>query len=166
MKIALLCTVAIGVAIGVWLPASPRAGPAAPAPVTAAAVVVSEPREDPPVDTVLTRSPGGHFYAVVQVNGEPVRFIVDTGASVVAMTEADARRAHIVFDRNEFVPVGKGAAGIVQGKEVAIDRMVLDGKSARGLRGIVMADSEMSLLGQNYLQGLDVAIKGDTMTLR
>lgn len=163
MKIALLCTVAVGVAIGLSLPASPLVGPAAPAAVAAA---VAEPEEDPPVDTVLKRSPGGHFYAVVQLNGEPVRFIVDTGASVVAMTEADARRAHIVFDPNEFVPVGKGAAGIVRGKEVAIDRVTLDGKSARGLRGIVLADSEMSLLGQNYLRNLDVTIKGDVMTLR
>jgi aspartyl protease family protein len=160
MKIALLCTVAVGVAIGLWLPASPSAAP----PVAAAAVAAED--EDPPVETVLKRSPGGHFYAVVEVNGEPIRFIVDTGASVVAMTEADAKRAHIVFDRGEFEPIAKGAAGIIQGKEVAIDRLMLDGKSARGLRGIVMADSEMSLLGQNYLRNLAVTIKGDTMTLR
>ena len=162
MKIALLCTVAVGVAIGLSLPASPPSAP----PVAAAATVAAEPQEDPPVETVLKRSPGGHFYAVAQVNGEPIRFVVDTGASVVAMTEADAKRAHIVFDRGDFEPVGRGAAGIVRGKEVAIDRVVLDGKSARGLRGIVMADSEMSLLGQNYLRNLDVAIKGDVMTLR
>ncbi|WP_375404396.1 TIGR02281 family clan AA aspartic protease [uncultured Sphingomonas sp.] len=163
MKIALLCTVVVGVVIGVSLPVSPPAG--SPGPVTVAAVAAAEP-EDPPVDTVLKRSPGGHFYAVVEVNGEPIRFLVDTGASVVAMTQADAKRAHIIFDQGDFVAVGKGAAGVVRGKEVAIDRIVLDGKTARGLRGIVMADSEMSLLGQNYLRNLDVAIKGDTMTLR
>ena len=162
MKIALLCTVAVGVAIGLWLPASPPVGPAAPV----AAAAVAEAEDDAPVETVLKRSSGGHFHAVVEVNGEPIRFIVDTGATVVAMTEADAKRAHIVFDRNDFAAIGQGASGVVQGKEVAIDRIVLDGKSARGLRGIVMADSEMSLLGQNYLRGLDVAIKGDTMTLR
>ena len=161
MKLALFCTVAVGVAIGVSLPASPPKA----LPVTADATV-DEIGEDPPLDTVLKRSPGGHFYAVVEVNGEPIRFIVDTGASVVAMTEADAKRAHIVFDPGDFEPIGKGAAGIVEGKEVAIDSLVLGGKSARGLRGIVMADSEMSLLGQNYLRNLDVAIKGDTMTLR
>lgn len=160
MKIALLCTVAVGVAIGLWLPASPPAAP------PAAAAAVAEAEEDPPVDTVLKRSPGGHFYAVVEVNGEPIRFLVDTGASVVAMTQADAKRAHIAFDRGDFEPVGKGAAGIVQGARVAIDRISLDGKSAQGLRGMVLADSEMSLLGQNYLRNLDVTIKGDTMTLR
>jgi aspartyl protease family protein len=162
MKIALLCTVAVGVVIGVSLPASSPSGSVTPA----AAADTADAEEDPPVDTVLKRSPGGHFYAVVEVNGEPIRFLVDTGASVVAMTQADAKRAHVAFDRGDFEPVGKGAAGIVQGARVAIDRISLDGKSAQGLRGMVLADSEMSLLGQNYLRNLDVTIKGDTMTLR
>jgi aspartyl protease family protein len=135
MKIALLCTVAVGVVIGVSLPASPPSGSATPA----AAADTADAEEDPPVDT---------------------------GASVVAMTQADAKRAHVAFDRGDFEPVGKGAAGIVQGARVAIDRISLDGKSAQGLRGMVLADSKMSLLGQNYLRNLDVTIKGDTMTLR
>jgi aspartyl protease family protein len=45
---------------------------------------------------VLPRGPDGHFYADAQVNGATVRFLVDTGATVVVLTPADAhkRRPH------------------------------------------------------------------------
>lgn len=159
MKLALACVVAIGVAIGVSLPAaSPRAAPP-PAPVAAAV-------EESPRETVLDRSPGGHFYAVAHVNGEPIRFIVDTGASTIAFSEADAKRARIPFDRGGFTPVGRGASGVVNGQEVTVGEITLDGKKGEDLRGIVMEGADMSLLGQNYLRRLDVRIKGDTMTLR
>lgn len=157
MKLALASVVAIGVAIGVSLPAAPPR--AAPAPIVARV-------EDAPRETVLDRSPGGHFYAVAEVNGEPIRFIVDTGASTIAFSEADAKRAHLPFDRADFRPVGRGASGVVSGQEVTVGEIALDGKKGEGLRGVVMEGAEMSLLGQNYLRHLDVQIKGDTMTLR
>ncbi len=162
MRLALFTMVVVGVGIGAAMPAPrPKAAP------TAAAAVVPARAAQKPVDTVLERSPGGHFYAVAEVNGEPIRFIVDTGASTVAFTLEDARRAKIPFDPGEFDAVAKGAAGIVRGQEVRVDRVVLDGKEATGLRGIVMEGSEMSLLGQNYLRHMNsVEIRGDTMTLR
>lgn len=158
MKLALAVVVAIGVAIGVSLPAASPRAVTQPAPV---AVDKEAPRE-----TVLERSPGGHFYAVAEVNGEPIRFIVDTGASTIAFSEADAKRARLPFDRASFRPVGRGASGIVNGQEVTVGEIALDGKKGQGLRGVVMEGAEMSLLGQNYLRRLDVRISGDTMTLR
>lgn len=159
MKLALLVMIVVGVAIGASMPVpTPRA---APTEVAAAPDAGGSPRE-----TVLERSSGGHFYAVAEVNGEPIRFLVDTGASTVAFSEEDARRAKLEFDPNSYQPVGRGAAGIVHGQEVRVGRLALDGKEAQDLRAVVMQDSEMSLLGQNYLRRLDVRISGDTMTLR
>src|SRR5438045_856312 len=43
----------------------------------------------------IPRSPDGHFYLDAQVNGAQVHFLVDTGASMVALTAADAQRAGI-----------------------------------------------------------------------
>src|SRR5688572_11047258 len=43
----------------------------------------------------LDRAPDSHFYAEAEVNGVPVRFLVDTGATSVLLTAEDARRAGI-----------------------------------------------------------------------
>lgn len=161
MKLALLSVVVAGIAIGVALPAAKRP-PSAPVPVVAAATA-----RDVPVPTVIDRSASGHFLAVADVNDEPIRFIVDTGADTVALTLDDARRAHVPFDRSQFQIIGKGAAGYVRGQEVRIANLVLDGKRATDVRAVVMADSDMSLLGHTFLRQIDtVNISGDTMTLK
>ena len=163
MKIALLLFVVTGIGIGISIPvARPRpVGPAAP---VAAAVVATPER---PVETVLERSGGGHFYTAVDVNDEPIRFLVDTGASTVALTVEDARRAHVVFDPAQFTVIGKGASGDVRGQEVRIASIVLDGKRASDISGVVLEHSDISLLGQSYLRHVGtVEIKGDQMRLR
>jgi aspartyl protease family protein len=161
MKLALLLVTVTGIAIGLALPGGKRTAP----PVAAAAA--AEPAESPPVDTVLDRSPSGHFLAVANVNGEPTRFIVDTGADIVALTMEDAKRAHIAFDPSQFQIVGRGASGDVRGQEVRIAKIDLDGKRATEVRGVVLEGSDMSLLGHSYLRRIaDVQIKGDQMILR
>jgi aspartyl protease family protein len=157
MKFALLAVTVIGIAAGL---AIPTAHPAAVAPAAAAPV-------DTPVATVLDRAASGHFLTVADVNKEPIRFVVDTGADIVALTQEDARRAHVAFDPGAFTVVGKGASGPVRGQEVRIASIVLDGKRASDVHGVVLEQSDMSLLGQSYLRHIDsVQIKGDTMTLR
>jgi aspartyl protease family protein len=147
--------------------AAPPVAAAVPAPATPSPPAPPPPAEAPPVETVLDRSPGGHFIAVADVNGEPTRFVVDTGADTVALTMADATRAHIAFDPTQFRVVGRGASGDVRGQEVQIDRIVLDGKEATALRGVVLEGSDISLLGHSYLRSIsDVQIKGDRMILR
>ena len=159
MKIVLSLVVVAGIAIGLAIPVAKRA------PVAAA--VAAAPGEDVPVDTVLDRAASGHFLAVADVNGEPIRFVVDTGADMVALTEEDARRAHVAFDPYQFEVVGKGAAGPVRGQEVRIGKIVLDGKRATDVYGVVLEGADVSLLGHSYLRHIsDVQIKGDKMTLR
>lgn len=115
----------------------------------------------------LEREADGHFYADVEINGQPVHFVVDTGASGIALTQDDARRAGIYFASNEFTVVGRGASGDVRGATVSIDRARLGHKQVEDLGGIVMEGGGQSLLGQNFLSRFDsVEIRGDTMTLR
>jgi aspartyl protease family protein len=165
MKILFTMVVVVGIAIGLAIPVAKT-----PAPVAAALAAVpasaAVPAEDVPVDTVLDRSERGHFLAVADVNGEPIRFVVDTGADMVALTEEDARRAHVDFDPNQFVVVGKGAGGPVRGQEVRIGKIVLDGKRATDVFGVVLEGADVSLLGHSYLRHIsDVQIKGDKMIL-
>ncbi|HSI20095.1 MAG TPA: TIGR02281 family clan AA aspartic protease [Sphingomonas sp.] len=157
MKVALLAVVIVGIAAGL---AIPTARPVAVAPASAAPA-------DTPVATVIDRAASGHFLAVADVNEEPIRFVVDTGADIVALTQEDARRAHVDFDPLAFDVIGHGASGEVRGQEVRIESIVLDGKRASNVHGVVLEGGEVSLLGQSYLRHIaNVQIQGDTMTLR
>jgi aspartyl protease family protein len=114
---------------------------------------------------VLERSGGGHFYANVEVNGELIRFIIDTGATGVSLTERDAERVGIALNPGSYTQVGMGAGGPVHGQVVRLDRVSLDGKEVRGLTGMVPQGSDMHLLGQEYLNQFSVEMRGGTMRI-
>ncbi len=115
----------------------------------------------------LQREYNGHFYADVQINGSPVRVLVDTGASGIALSRDDAQRAGLAVSAGMFDVVGKGADGDVHGEYVTLDRVSLGDKTAEGVHAIVLDSGEQSLLGQSFLSKFDsVEIKGDTMVLR
>ena len=151
----LLFVVAAGVAIGVAWPSGDQQSKA----------VVAETGE--PRETVLEREANGHFYVDAKVNGELVHFIVDTGATGVALTEEDARRVGLAFSPSEFEYVGEGAAGPVRGKLVTIDTIEVDGKTVEDVSGAVLQGGDLSLLGQSYLSRMgEVQMRGDYMVLR
>lgn len=115
----------------------------------------------------LIRSPDGHFYAEAQVNGTPIQFLIDTGASGVALSADDARRAGLSFSSGEFSSVGSGASGEVRGKLITLDRVTLGGKSVDNVSGAILEGSEMSLLGQSFLTRMgSIEITGDRMVIR
>lgn len=119
-------------------------------------------------ETVLERQPDGHFYADAQVNGRSVRFMVDTGATSIALTREDAARAGVDFDPSRFVVVGSGASGPVRGQRVKIADMRLDLKQAANVDAAVLDEGlSVSLLGQSFLSRLgSVQIERDRMILR
>lgn len=160
MRWGFLSVIAIGIVIGVMAPVK-----RAPAPVAAVAAA-SEP-VDVPVETVIRPDNRGHFFAFAEVDGEMTKFLVDTGADMVALTLDDARRAGVKFDPDQFEVVARGAAGDVMGQRVMIDDIVLDGKRVRDVHAAVIEDLDVSLLGQSYLRKLrSVHLTGDEMRLR
>jgi aspartyl protease family protein len=163
MQKAFLLVVAAGIVIGLAWPSDRSTAPTAP--VVSAAAASDEGDQEEPKETVLQRSGGGHFYADVEVNGELVRFLVDTGATGVALTERDAERVGLAFDRGEYEQVGTGASGPVRGKFVTLDKVSLDGKAVRKVEGAILEGSEVSLLGQNYLGQFSIEMRGDTMRI-
>ena len=153
----LLCVVAIGAALGYMLPTG---GATAPEPVATAAAGQSR-------ETLLERRSNGHFYVEAMVNEQPVDFVVDTGASTVALTVRDARRLNIGFDPSRFTTVGTGASGPVRGQQVKLDVVDIDGKRVSQVRGVVLEGLDVSLLGQSYLSRISsVQMNGDYMSLR
>lgn len=161
MRLAFLSVVAVGIVIGVMAPVK-----RAPAPAPVVAVAEAQPA-DVPVETVIRPDSNGHFFAFAQVDGETIRFVVDTGADMVALTLDDARRAKVKFDPDQFDVVARGASGDVMGQRVVIEDIVLDGKRVRDVHGAVIEDLDVSLLGQSYLRKLrSVHMAGDEMRLR
>ncbi|WP_375398257.1 TIGR02281 family clan AA aspartic protease [uncultured Sphingomonas sp.] len=161
MKYAFLAVSVAGIAIGLAMPSGKKQAIAAAPPPLAAGEV------DAPRETVIERSDNGHFYTVADVNGEPIKFVVDTGATTVALTLADARRIGLKVDPAEFDVVGSGASGAVRGVEVTLRDLVLDGKRASEVHAVVLEGLTISLLGQSYLRKLDtVSITSDSMKLR
>ena len=113
----------------------------------------------------ITRSFDGHFYVTAQVNGVPIRFMIDTGASMVALSAEDADRARVPMDGQ--VGIARGAGGDVELTQTRIDSITVGGLTARAVRGAVIDQLDHSLLGQTFLSQLQsVEISGDTMTLR
>ena len=118
-------------------------------------------------ELVLDRRTDGHFYADVEVNGVPISMLVDTGASSVALTAEDARRAGIATSIGMNEVIGEGAGGAVQGELVTIERVRLAGIEQSGVQAAVLKGGSTSLLGQSVLRDFDsVEIRGDQMHLR
>ena len=154
---ALIFVLLLGAGIGLMWPSGEAEPPTA-------AVAMTEPAK--PKETVLERSHGGHFYVDAEVNGQLVHFVVDTGATSVALTVDDARRIGLPFSTGEFEVVGSGASGPVRGKSVMLDKVSVDGKEVRGVSGAVLEGLGISLLGQSYLSRIGgVEMSGDYMRL-
>jgi aspartyl protease family protein len=115
----------------------------------------------------LTRDENGYFYADVQINGAPVHMLVDTGATVIALSRDDARMAGIATSIGMNDVVGEGADGVVKGEQVMIDRVTLGDKTVEALPAIVLNSGGQSLLGQSFLSRFaSVHIEGNKMVLR
>ena len=115
----------------------------------------------------LKREPDGHFYADVEINNMPIRILVDTGASGIALTRDDARRAGLPVSVGMFDVVGEGASGDVHGEYVKLDTVRLGKETAREVPAVILDGGNQSLLGQSFLRQFDtVEIKGDRMILR
>jgi aspartyl protease family protein len=115
----------------------------------------------------LQRDSDGHFYADVQINGTPVHMLVDTGATQIALSRADASSAGIATSIGMPEVVGEGADGAVHGEVVKLDRVTLGPRTAEDMRAVVLNGGEQSLLGQSFLSEFDsVEIRVDTMVLK
>lgn len=119
-------------------------------------------------EVTLDRRDDGHFYAEAMVEGTPVQFLVDTGASTIALTGRDAEAIGIYWSEDDIVPVARGAGGMVHGVQVTLNDVRVGDFEAHGIEAAVIPEGlPISLLGQSFLRQVpDVAIQGDMMVLR
>ena len=103
-------------------------------------------------EIVLKRQEDGHFYASPSVNSVPIHALVDTGASVVALTGSDAEAIGLNWDPGAVRAVGRGANGTVMGVRVRLDRVELGNFDVHDVDAIIIPEGlDVTLLGQSFL---------------
>lgn len=109
----------------------------------------------------------GHFHLTARVNGTDIRFIVDTGASSIALGPGDARRVGIDPDDLAYVGSAMTANGRVQTAPVTIDTLEIGDIMDRNVRAWVIGGQlDGSLLGMSYLRTFArVSFEGDLLIL-
>lgn len=119
-------------------------------------------------EVVLTRGSNDHFYTDVTINGNgSAIFMVDTGASMVALSPVDAQNLGLPVDPSKFEVVAEGASGPVRGQPLMLDSVEVGGIKVNNVYAVILENSELSLLGQSYLGKVDqVSIAGDYLSLR
>jgi aspartyl protease family protein len=107
----------------------------------------------------------GHFFMDGAVNGGPVRFIVDTGATMVALPASEARRLGVDYRKGQ-PGLTNTAGGVVQTFRVRFDRVRLGDIELSGVEGVVIEQGlDIALLGMSFLNRLEMKRDGQTMTL-
>ena len=104
----------------------------------------------------VPRGPGGHYDVTLDVNGAPVRFVVDTGATDVVLSHDDAERAGLDLDGLIYTGEAMTANGTVQVAGVTLDEVRLGTFVDHDVRAAV-TDGGLgaSLLGMRYLERFD-----------
>lgn len=128
-------------------------------PRTAEAAVVIAPAHAPAtVDAApgqpaqIARSADGHYWAEADIDGRAVRVLVDTGASVVALTRADAQRLGLRLSASDFTQTVETASGPVKAAPVELDHVAVAGARVTKVRALVVEKGlPHSLLGMSYL---------------
>lgn len=126
----------------------------------------SHAQEDENGVLTLYRSDDTHFYLDAQISGQRVRFLVDTGATIVALTQADARRIGLAPERLTFNRAINTAAGQSLAAAITLPELHIGTTVLRDVEVLVMRDGGRSLLGMNALNAFDrIEVSGRTLTL-
>lgn len=117
-------------------------------------------------ELVISRGDDGQFHLDVDVNGQALSFMVDTGADMVALTVDDARRIGIVVEPQQFRQVGMGAGGAVRGQPIQLETLTVAGHEIGQIDAVVVDGLTQNLLGQSVLRQMgSLQLSGDRMTL-
>jgi aspartyl protease family protein len=131
-------------------------------------VVPSAPVTDAAGEMVVTRDENGGFFVMGQVNGQPVRFAVDTGASEIVLSPADAERLGVDLKTAQFGGQSETANGFVRSAPFTAQSLAI---GTIQLQQVPMAINETrmstSLLGMTFFKRLQsFRIEGDKLYLK
>jgi aspartyl protease family protein len=101
----------------------------------------------------IPRSPNGQFNVDGTIDGQRITFLVDTGASVVALRESEARRLGFHLIQRDYKAKMSTANGVVAGAPILLDRVEIGDLVARSVAAAVLPDDALAqnLLGMSFL---------------
>jgi aspartyl protease family protein len=114
----------------------------------------------------LTVDEKGHFVTTGAINGVAVRLLVDTGASMISMSNTEARRLGIDYLAGQKASVST-ANGVVPAYRVKLDEVRLGEISLNNVDGMVLAGDNLPivLLGMSFLNRMEMKRDGEKMVL-
>lgn len=114
---------------------------------------------------VLTAGSGGHFFTQGSVNGRAVRFLVDTGATNISMSQAEAQRIGIDYSKGQR-GIANTANGQVVAHRVSLGTVRVGDVTVYNVDAtIVPAQMDHLLLGNSFLSRFQMRRENDTLTL-
>lgn len=118
-------------------------------------------------EVTLPRARDGHYYLTLEIAGQPIEFMVDTGASSVVLSRDDARALGIDPDGLVYLGTAQTANGIVRTSRVTLTDVRLgDFNDPKLAASVNDGDMGGSLLGMDYLGQFRIEIDQDRMVLR
>ena len=114
----------------------------------------------------LTVGAGGHFWAQGAINGVSIRFLVDTGATSIALSGETAKRLGLNYAKGARVQV-KTASARLAGYRINLDSVRVGDITLTNVEGLVLEGRypEEALLGMSFLSRTQMKREGDTLTL-
>jgi aspartyl protease family protein len=115
----------------------------------------------------LTADNSGHFFTTAVINGVSMRFVVDTGASLVTLSSENAKRAGVNYLAGSRALM-QTANGVVAAYVVKLDTVRLGDITVNNVDGVVLETSALGgvgLLGMSFLNRTEMRRDGDSMTL-
>ena len=125
---------------------TPKAMTSTPAPIPVSASPAAR-------NVVLTKGRNGHFEVEARVDGRRLEFLVDTGASHIALRERDAGRLGIFLRPSDFTVRVSTANGMTKGARVQLRTVEIGDIVVRDVPAIVHSDEGLgvNLLGMSFL---------------
>lgn len=115
----------------------------------------------------VPRAPDGHYYLTLRINGTPIRFMVDTGASGMVLGDRDAQRLGIEPESLMFLGQANTANGVVRTARVTLPEVELGPFRNQNFRAFVTeGELAQSLLGMDYLGQFRMEFSGNRLILR
>lgn len=110
----------------------------------------------------------GMFMSLGSINGQSVRFLVDTGAAFVAMNTTQAKRLGVRYEVDGNAATASTASGFVKAYKVRLKSVVLGAIKRRNIEAVVIDGKHPGpiLLGMSFLRDLKVEKVGNKLTLK